>query len=131
MGPNFMRQVVLLVLMTNPLRFLDCFSGGDEHKQAAVTWGDRCRGVLAYVILALWFLTQLWCDWDHLAGWTPWEKHHKQYFPFPELSMFANGSKKSNYEMSAGMILVLLFACIGQIAKDTGSSAEKLVSEKK
>ena len=109
MGPNFMRQMVLLVLASNPLRCFGESEKGDAREMLLVaSIGDRLRGIYGILILALWYGTQLWSDFDHLMGRIPWERHHNPYFPFPELSMFALGGKNSNYEMSC-MILIVIF----------------------
>jgi len=119
MGPNFMRQVVLIILACNPLYIFRCESGASSERFVTLpTYGDRFRGALGFAILVAWYATQMWSDLDHLAGRLPWAQHHNPYFPLPELSMFANGSKNSNYEMSCLALIIMFLALIGKMWGD-------------
>ena len=119
MGPNFMRQVVLILLACNPLYIFRCESGASSERFVTLpTYGDHLRGALGFAILVAWYATQMWSDLDHLAGRLPWAQHHNPYFPLPELSMFANGSKNSNYKMSCLSLIIMFLALIGKMWRD-------------
>ena len=91
MGPNFLRQIVLFILASNPLQ---CLEKSEAPKppmlveQASI--GDRLRGIYGIFIFAMWWRTS-WCsDVDHLTGRTPWNKNHRDpFFPFSNFDMFA------------------------------------------
>ena len=126
MGPNFMRQVVLIILACNPLYIFRCESGTSSERFVTLpTYGDRLRGALGFAILVAWYATQMWSDLDHLAGRLPLAQHHNPYFPLPELSMFADHRlandavvKSSNYKMSCLSLIIMFLALIGKMWRD-------------
>ena len=130
MGPNFLRQIVLFILASNPLQ---CLEKSEAPKppmlveQASI--GDRLRGIYGIFIFAMWWRTS-WCsDVDHLTGRTPWNKNHRDpFFPFSNFDMFAIAGKNSNYWVTA----VLLIVMVGmQLVKIPGDVAFQLLNRMK
>ena len=101
-GPNFIRECLLLLFAANPLYVFR--SEQDDQACETVASGtvgdslEKFRAVFAASILVARFGTQFWSDYDHLTGKWPWTEHHNPYFPLPEMDVFVSPHVEySNY----------------------------------
>eukprot|EP00913_Durusdinium_trenchii_P000971 g897.t1 len=81
-GPNFMHNIVLLIIACNPLCLFDLGRAppgaqtedpsksadrGSQRQQLA-SWGDRFRSAYAMIILLLWYGADFQNHWNHVTG---------------------------------------------------------------
>jgi hypothetical protein len=105
LGPNFARLMWMHVLAMDPLSWGSSTSTRilrpPSGRADALDW---FRAALVMVILFAWFFVHFLADYLHLTGQIDIDKKRNPYFPFPELSMFAEPVAPNYW---ASLILVL------------------------
>ncbi|CAK9040308.1 unnamed protein product [Durusdinium trenchii] len=131
-GPNFMHNIVLLIIACNPLCLFDLGRAppgaqtedpsksadrGSQRQQLA-SWGDRFRSAYAMIILLLWYGADFQNHWNHVTGQVPIKDRSEMLFPFPSFNMFTYGGKEPNPQLSCGLFVLAFVALLLKMLKD-------------
>eukprot|EP00403_Amphidinium_massartii_P023476 CAMPEP_0178387552 /NCGR_PEP_ID=MMETSP0689_2-20121128/9132_1 /TAXON_ID=160604 /ORGANISM="Amphidinium massartii, Strain CS-259" /LENGTH=246 /DNA_ID=CAMNT_0020007919 /DNA_START=1249 /DNA_END=1985 /DNA_ORIENTATION=+ len=136
MWPNFIHQVMLVILAANPLAALcsgntnlgldNARSDPEMHTLTQGNCSDSWRALLAYVFLCGALSPNWWSDLDRLVGTWGSEMHHDPVVPFSEFPMFADVEAGRNYKMSFAVLCCFSLALISKIVVDVNKIQHQL-----
>eukprot|EP00435_Cladocopium_sp_Y103_P070939 s56_g36.t1 len=126
LGPNWIVQILLLLLACDPLRCFKLQASAQENsgpRSAELCCGDRLRAAVGFLTLLGWFIPQFSSDLDRLFGRFPWTKNYEPFLPFPEVDMFTPAGKASGYRTPFVLVSLLAVLLIAKIRSDVTPSS--------
>ena len=112
-GPNFSRQLLLLLFASNPLGWRHGAPPLHVERTSATTGMDCLRAAILVAVLSGWFAVQVASDVAHLSGTWSLDAKFNPVWPWPELSMFTDASaQQSEYLTSAALVGAILFGVL-------------------